>query len=172
MTINMTINEKGPEISSGTFSSLLKFETVTMRYFGGHSWDRTNDLPIKSRLLYQLSYMPTVKRPRTWFCSGPLFGVLDGCASNLVGTTFLFVADWTFYVNKFKPRTGKPHENSIPVSATDCRQPDFRVVFMCSRTLFREGAKLEIPGGLMRIMTCGAQRLPGGMRRPIGNIVA
>ena len=25
---------------------------------GGHSWDRTNDLPIKSRLLYQLSYMP------------------------------------------------------------------------------------------------------------------
>ena len=26
--------------------------------FGGHSWDRTNDLPIKSRLLYQLSYVP------------------------------------------------------------------------------------------------------------------
>ena len=25
---------------------------------GGRSWDRTNDLPIKSRLLYQLSYMP------------------------------------------------------------------------------------------------------------------
>ena len=25
---------------------------------GGHSWDRTNDLPIKSRLLYQLSYVP------------------------------------------------------------------------------------------------------------------
>ena len=27
-------------------------------YNGGHSWDRTNDLPIKSRLLYQLSYVP------------------------------------------------------------------------------------------------------------------
>ncbi len=25
---------------------------------GGHTWDRTKDLPIKSRLLYQLSYMP------------------------------------------------------------------------------------------------------------------
>ena len=30
--------------------------------FGGHSWDRTNDLPIKSRLLYQLSYMPNEYR--------------------------------------------------------------------------------------------------------------
>ncbi len=29
---------------------------------GGHSWDRTNDLPIKSRLLYQLSYVPISKK--------------------------------------------------------------------------------------------------------------
>jgi hypothetical protein len=28
--------------------------------YGGHSWDRTNDLPIKSRLLYQLSYVPEI----------------------------------------------------------------------------------------------------------------
>ena len=36
--------------------------------FGGHSWDRTNDLPIKSRLLYQLSYVPVRKKGNV--CNG------------------------------------------------------------------------------------------------------
>ena len=30
---------------------------------GGHTWVRTKDLPIKSRLLYQLSYMPNEEAP-------------------------------------------------------------------------------------------------------------
>ena len=43
--------------------------------FGGHSWDRTNDLPIKSRLLYQLSYMPNEKT--LGWCPGPVFSFPD-----------------------------------------------------------------------------------------------
>ena len=41
---------------------------------GGHTWVRTKDLPIKSRLLYQLSYMPRAKNPGLRSGAG-IFGV-------------------------------------------------------------------------------------------------
>ena len=44
---------------------------IQRKMIGGHSWDRTNDLPIKSRLLYQLSYMPNEKALDR--CPGPEF---------------------------------------------------------------------------------------------------
>lgn len=36
-------------------------ENIQFRWeYGGRTWDRTKDLPIKSRLLYQLSYAPVL----------------------------------------------------------------------------------------------------------------
>jgi hypothetical protein len=86
---------------------------------GGHRRDRTVDLPIKSRLLYQLSYVPNEKAlercPRPKFLASP-----SGALRTSSVQCFTYIAAHRFYVNKFEPdgspKVAVPYEMNFKIA--------------------------------------------------------
>jgi|GEM_PF-1718262 len=139
---------------------------------GGYGRGRTNDLTI-NRLFRQPSRMPADKAPDL-FCSGPLPASLTDALKTLLEQSSGRYRGPGFSCQPIRtPNLGKgPGFTAVILGAGHCHA-DFKTVFVCLSALFRQGAKLKIPGGLMRIMACGAKRLPGRrVRRPIGDVVA